>query len=107
MEPLLLRLYETIPTQLVAVIYALAAGGFVRMWARAQRGAVVIAPQVALAVAGALALVMLSYLLVVPNMALSLLAKAGFQRMLLLILGIVLTVFNWSAFFRRRGDVAG
>lgn len=106
MESVLLHLYDTIPTQLVAVVYGLAAAGFVGMWARAQRGAVVISPPVALAVAGALMLIMLSYLLVVPNTALSLLAKAGFQRMLIMILGVVLTVFNWSA-FRRRGRDTG
>lgn len=101
MEAVLLKLYDTIPPWVVAAIYALAAAGFVRMWERARRGAVVISPPVALTVAGALALIMLSYLFVVPNTALSLLAKAGFQRMLTAILGIVLIVFNASALMRR------
>lgn len=100
MERFFLLLYESIPTLFVAAVYGLAALGFILMWARARRGAVVIAAPVALAVAVALMLLMLSYLVIVPNTALSFPAKSGFQRMLITFLGFMLIVFNWSAFWK-------
>lgn len=107
MEAALLRLYDSIPAWLVAGVYVLAAVGFMRMYARAQRGAVVIAPPVALAVAGALLVVALFYVLVVP-LPLTPLARGGMLRLILLALGVVLVVFNLAALTgangRRRDD---
>lgn len=74
------------------------------MFLRAQRGALVISPPVALTVAASLLLVTLFYVLVAP-MTMPLEAKGGFLRLILLVLGCVLIVFNLSALLGRNGRV--
>lgn len=103
METSLLRLYDTIPAWLVAIIWLLAAGGFVSRYRQAARGRVYVAPLMSIAVAGALILVAAFYLLVVP-LGLSLTAKAGALRFLMLILGFVLITYNVHMLWWRNGN---
>lgn len=102
-ESALLRLYNSIPAQLVAVVYLLAAGGFVSRYRMAARGRVYVAPLMSLAVAGALILAAMFYLLVVPLPSLTLQAKAGALRFLLLALGLVLIMYNLHTLWWRNG----
>lgn len=104
MEASLIRVYEEIPTWLPAIVYVIAAGGFVHMFVRAQRGTLVISPPVALTVAASLLLVALFYLLIAP-MKIPLEAKGGFLRLILLVLGGVLIVFNLSSLMGRNERV--
>lgn len=104
MESFLLGMYAAIPAWLVAVVWLLAAGGFVGRYRMAARGRVYVAPPMSIAVAGALIIVAMFYLLVVPLPSLTLQAKAGALRFLLLVLGLVLIMYNLHTLWRHNGN---
>lgn len=104
MERFLLDLYTRIPAQLVGVILLLAAGGFGHIYWRVRRGATLyILPQAALAMTVGLVLLAAFYLLIVP-LPISLEARGGVLRLLMLFFGVFAASFGLGALSRQRDD---
>lgn len=104
LERTLLDIYVRIPAQLVGVILLLAAGGFGHIYIRVRRGApLYILPQAALAITVGFVLLASFYMLVVP-LPISLAAKAGVLRLMMVFLGIFASAFGLGVFLKRDDD---